>query len=179
MEAPASSGREPVGSQAEPGGAEAGGPRLEGRGSLGRADQRVAAMDCPRTIQEASLRHRREDFYSPRIVSEQGKRRRPQYTQAWRIGRAHVIAVVKSAARLLRRLGPYAAIELLLPGGSLLALLLWLYRARVANGTLFAPSSGSVRARPFYTLVLCRCQSTENVNASCVRMRIERSKRVE
>jgi uncharacterized membrane protein len=28
----------------------------------------------------------------------------------------------------LRAIGPYAAIELLLPGGSLIALLLWLYR---------------------------------------------------
>ncbi|MGH3428654.1 MAG: hypothetical protein ACRDQZ_13980 [Mycobacteriales bacterium] len=33
-------------------------------------------------------------------------------------------------ATLLRELGPYAAIELVLPGGSLLALLLWLYRRR-------------------------------------------------
>ena len=34
-----------------------------------------------------------------------------------------------------RSFGPYLAIELLLPGGSLLALLLWLYRshARAAN----------------------------------------------
>ena len=31
-------------------------------------------------------------------------------------------------AALLRGLGPYAAIELILPGGSLLALLLWLWR---------------------------------------------------
>lgn len=31
-------------------------------------------------------------------------------------------------ARFLREMGPYAAIELLLPGGSLIALLLWLYR---------------------------------------------------
>lgn len=31
---------------------------------------------------------------------------------------------------LLRILGPYAAIELLLPGGSLIALLIWLYRSR-------------------------------------------------
>lgn len=31
---------------------------------------------------------------------------------------------------LLRELGPYAAIELILPGGSLLALLLWFYRRR-------------------------------------------------
>jgi len=30
-------------------------------------------------------------------------------------------------ATLVRKLGPYAAIELLLPGGSLIALLLWLY----------------------------------------------------
>ena len=50
--------------------------------------------------------------------------------------------VVKTAVNLLRRLGPYAAIELLLPGGSLLALLLWLYRTRVTRGTLFALSPG-------------------------------------
>jgi hypothetical protein len=31
---------------------------------------------------------------------------------------------------LLRSVGPYAAIELLLPGGSLIALLIWLYRFR-------------------------------------------------
>jgi len=31
---------------------------------------------------------------------------------------------------LVRSLGPYAAIELLLPGGSVLAVLLWLYRRR-------------------------------------------------
>ena len=30
----------------------------------------------------------------------------------------------------LRNLGPYLALELILPGGSLLALLLWLYRHR-------------------------------------------------
>ena len=30
--------------------------------------------------------------------------------------------------RFVRVLGPYAAIELLLPGGSLIALLLWLYK---------------------------------------------------
>jgi hypothetical protein len=32
----------------------------------------------------------------------------------------------------LRTLGPYFAVELILPGGSLLALLLWLYRRRSA-----------------------------------------------
>jgi hypothetical protein len=34
---------------------------------------------------------------------------------------------------LLRSLGPYAALELVLPGGSLLALLLWLYRHRCGS----------------------------------------------
>jgi hypothetical protein len=37
-----------------------------------------------------------------------------------------------AAARLLRDLGPYAAIELLLPGGSLIVLLVWLYRRHCA-----------------------------------------------
>jgi hypothetical protein len=35
---------------------------------------------------------------------------------------------------LLRGLGPYAAIELLLPGGSIIALLIWLYRHRGGVG---------------------------------------------
>ena len=40
---------------------------------------------------------------------------------------------------LLRDLGPYAAIELLLPGGSLLALGLWLY-ARHKSGKPLVPA---------------------------------------
>ena len=32
-----------------------------------------------------------------------------------------------------RTLGPYFAVELILPGGSVLALLLWLYRRRSAS----------------------------------------------
>jgi hypothetical protein len=39
-----------------------------------------------------------------------------------------------------RTFGPYLAIELLLPGGSLLALLLWLYR------TYAKPSNSQARA---------------------------------
>jgi hypothetical protein len=35
---------------------------------------------------------------------------------------------------LLRGLGPYAAIELLVPGGSVIALLIWLYRHRANVG---------------------------------------------
>ena len=37
---------------------------------------------------------------------------------------------------LLRNLGPYAAIELLLPGGSIVALLYWWYRQRVRAGAV-------------------------------------------
>jgi hypothetical protein len=37
---------------------------------------------------------------------------------------------IPRVASSLRALGPYAAIELLLPGGSLIALSLWAYRHR-------------------------------------------------
>jgi hypothetical protein len=40
----------------------------------------------------------------------------------------------------LKALAPYALIELVLPGGSLMALLLWLYRRR-KNGIGFGPLS--------------------------------------
>ena len=43
---------------------------------------------------------------------------------------ATVIGGLRWAAQVVRQLGPYAAIELLLPGGSLLAIVLWLYRRR-------------------------------------------------
>jgi hypothetical protein len=36
-------------------------------------------------------------------------------------------------AAALRDLAPYAAIEIILPGGSLMALILWLYRRRKAR----------------------------------------------
>jgi hypothetical protein len=37
-----------------------------------------------------------------------------------------------------RALGPYVAIELLLPGGSLIALLYWLYRTKLKGADLKA-----------------------------------------
>src|SRR5260370_33669077 len=61
--------------------------------------------------------------------------------------RAYAAAVLSR----MRGLAPYAAIELVLPGGSLLALLLWLYRRYKKNavppGSLAAqrPSPWSVR----------------------------------
>jgi hypothetical protein len=36
----------------------------------------------------------------------------------------------------LKDLAPYAALELIMPGGSVMALLLWLYRRRRAAGGL-------------------------------------------
>jgi hypothetical protein len=55
-----------------------------------------------------------------------------QTTEARKLG-ARAAAVVAK----LRELAPYAAIELVLPGGSLMALLLWLYR-RQRNVAAFA-----------------------------------------
>jgi hypothetical protein len=44
-----------------------------------------------------------------------------------------LIAYVARVVFKLRKLAPYAAIELLLPGGSAIALLVWLYRRQKAN----------------------------------------------
>ena len=49
-------------------------------------------------------------------------------------------------AALVRDLGPYAAIELLLPGGSLIAVGLWLY-SRHKNGKPLLPARFSSAAR--------------------------------
>jgi hypothetical protein len=46
----------------------------------------------------------------------------------------------------LRDLAPYAALELVLPGGSLMALLLWLYRRRKGG-----PGPGRPRVSPGIT----------------------------
>jgi hypothetical protein len=42
----------------------------------------------------------------------------------------------------LQQLAPYAAIELLLPGGSLIALVLWLYRRQTKAVPASGPSAG-------------------------------------
>jgi hypothetical protein len=53
----------------------------------------------------------------------------------------------------LREIGPYAAIEILLPGGSLFALLLWLFRRHsvaevvLRKWCLFRKSVNGLRAR--------------------------------
>ena len=40
----------------------------------------------------------------------------------------NLIDIVRPAALALRKLGPYALLELVMPGGTILALLLYLYR---------------------------------------------------
>jgi len=59
--------------------------------------------------------------------------------------------IARRAIQVMRQLGPYAAIELLLPGGSLLAILLWLYRryrlsrqGRLADAATSGLITGSV-----------------------------------
>jgi hypothetical protein len=57
---------------------------------------------------------------------------------------------------VLRGLGPYAAIELLLPGGSVIALLIWLYRhraGRLDRSSSPAAPSAQYRRTHFFTVV--------------------------
>jgi hypothetical protein len=61
------------------------------------------------------------------------------------------VRFVAGLARLvsgLRELAPYAAIELLLPGGSLIALSLWLYRRYKRKATSIAQESVDATAQP-------------------------------
>jgi hypothetical protein len=44
-------------------------------------------------------------------------------------GRLSVPGWIQRGVTLLKNLGPYAAIEILLPGGTLIAIGLWLYRS--------------------------------------------------
>lgn len=57
-------------------------------------------------------------------------------------------AVLPRIVALLRQIGPYAAIELILPGGSLIALLLWFCR-RHAIPRLRMRLGASLGARSF------------------------------
>jgi hypothetical protein len=61
------------------------------------------------------------------------------------IDRLRTASVVVRALALLKGVGPYAAIELLLPGGSLIALGLWLY-SRHKRGKPLLPFRLRVRA---------------------------------
>ena len=47
-------------------------------------------------------------------------------------GRDVILMKLKPILAILKELAPYAAIELILPGGTIIAILLWLYRRRRA-----------------------------------------------
>ena len=51
--------------------------------------------------------------------------------------RSRVAAWMTRLGAILRKVGPYAAMELLLPGGTLMALIVWLYRR---SGYVRAPA---------------------------------------
>jgi hypothetical protein len=68
---------------------------------------------------------------------------------------------------LLRKLGPYVALEILMPGGTLLALLLFLYRRRngdedavVALRAAGARMLDEMRRRAAPVRVLCRLRAS-------------------
>jgi hypothetical protein len=60
--------------------------------------------------------------------------------------RAGVAAWIASGVAVLKDLAPYAAIELILPGGSIVALLLWLYRRHQRSALAMQPSHIGVAA---------------------------------
>ena len=55
-------------------------------------------------------------------------------------------APTRRICALLRRIGPYAAIELILPGGSLIALLVWLCRRNEVARSLIRACGTAVTA---------------------------------
>ena len=73
------------------------------------------------------------------------KRRNARWTTALRNWTGYVAAVVGR----FKALAPYALIELVLPGGSVMAILLWLYPRRKAKVGLarWRPLSGARRVR--------------------------------
>ena len=59
--------------------------------------------------------------------------------------RAGIASWIGGIVAVLKELAPYAAVELILPGGSILALLLWLYR-RQQRSALAMQSSPDIEA---------------------------------
>ena len=53
-------------------------------------------------------------------------------------GHTRLVGWFRQGVQVLKALGPYAAIELLLPGGTVIAILCWLYRRRRAAATVAA-----------------------------------------
>jgi hypothetical protein len=60
---------------------------------------------------------------------------RPGFATTWRQRRNAVKPLASTLLAAGRTFGPYLAIELVMPGGSLLALVLWLYRMSSARAS--------------------------------------------
>ena len=66
------------------------------------------------------------------------------------------MARASSVVRSLRSLGPYVAIEVLLPGGSIIALALWTYRRhRAARRDADAASVAAAPRGPLRRMASC------------------------
>jgi hypothetical protein len=63
------------------------------------------------------------------------------------------IAFLGTLRRFGQKLGPYLMVEILLPGGSLIALMLFLYQRRKAGVARTAPQAAPARMRPWASLV--------------------------
>jgi hypothetical protein len=77
-----------------------------------------------------------------------GARSPPRFRRTDRVMRELFSPLVDRVLASVRSLGPYAAIELLLPGGSMVALLYWWYRQRVSRRRDIPDCGAHFGARP-------------------------------
>jgi hypothetical protein len=73
-----------------------------------------------------------------------------RYRSKLTLSRGRLTRCVTGMSTLLRKLGPYAAIELLLPGGTLIAVTLWVCRSRgwLSHDSMTATALFRHRAKP-------------------------------
>ena len=76
---------------------------------------------------------------------------------AWTGSRSVVRRTISRFAGWFRSLGPYVAIELILPGGSIIALALWTYRNRAELRRRIGSAQVKTPAIPVPAFRLCRC----------------------
>jgi hypothetical protein len=70
----------------------------------------------------------------------------PHLTTRLAAVRAGIAARISGVVAVLKDFAPYAAVELILPGGSVVALLLWLYRRHQKSGLTIRLSHGDAEA---------------------------------
>lgn len=85
-----------------------------------------------------------------------GERSLPRFRRTDRIMRELFSPLVDRVFVLVRSLGPYAAIELLLPGGSMMALIYCWYRQRVSRTRDITDSSAHFGGRASRPMIISR-----------------------